>query len=344
MAPHVFIVIPMLNEEDTIADTCSSLGVFRSAPERHFLLVDNGSTDRTLAIADGIRAKAAHPVEIVRERERGHVPARRTGCRVARERAQMRLWPLEDVIVCQADADTIYDDSYLAQMTTAMAAGTGSMYEGRSVLRGGNDTAAVVQRYLAACLQTDEQVENCFAAEADDVVVDDKVVAYYLSDYFRWGEHQREYCSRGDELLAETTRLYMRARARGASRIYVNNAVAQHSTRRIVAEEWMHFASAGFPRETSWRRRHENHVAPADLTNDTYAGSIRLRHLIGLFALLPAHVAVALGALKHDRFSALVPSRTLAELHSAPGVLLQDVLEAIDQRGDELIRACQTIP
>jgi glycosyltransferase involved in cell wall biosynthesis len=340
MALHAFIVIPMLNEQDTITDTCASLGAFRSATERHFILIDNGSTDRTWAVAQDIQLKSVHPFEVIREQERGHVPPRRTGCRVARDLANARGWSLEQVIVCQADADTIYAEDYVPQMTNAMAAGAQVMYEGRSVLRAENDPSSAIQMYLDACTQTDRLVEHCFAAEDDDVIVDDKVAAYYLSDYFRWGEHQREYSSPNDELLAETTRLYMRARAGGARRTFVNDAFARHSVRRILAETWMHFASAGFPREASWRNQHQSRGSAKQLTADPEAVRIRLNHLLGLFALLPAHVATALGTPTLHSFTKLLPARSLNELRSTPAILLQDVLNVIDVHGDQLVHAC----
>jgi glycosyltransferase involved in cell wall biosynthesis len=340
MAPHVLIVIPMLNEEETLLSTCSSLGAFRRATEREVVLVDNGSTDRTWSVAQEIRANSIHRIHVVREEERGHVPPRRTGCRVARQLAEDRGWPLEQVIICQGDADTIYDDDYVDEMIAAMAARKGAIYEGRSILRADENHAAPIQSYLNSCAQTDRLVEHCFASEDDDIIVDDKVAAYYLSDYFRWGEHQREYSSRGDELLAETTRLYMRAIAGGATRVRVNSAFARHSVRRILAEMWMHFASAGFPREASWRERHRSRADVGDLTTDTEGVDSRLRHVLGLFALLPAHVAVALGAPRDQRFRSLLPPRSLAELRSSPGVLLEDVLRVIDDCGDELIRIC----
>lgn len=341
MTPPTFIVIPMLNEEDTLADTCASLRAFDHASERHFILVDNGSTDRTWSVALEIQAKSPHPVHVVREEERGHVPPRRAGCRVARELAQGQHWPLEQVVVCQGDADTIYAADYIDQMTAAMAAGMPAIYEGRSILRGDDNLATTIQSYLHACEQTDRLVEHCFASEDADVVVDDKVAAYRLSDYFRWGEHQREYSSRGDELLAETTRLHMRALAVGARRVYVNDALARHSVRRILAETWMHFSSAGFPRETSWRERHSSRQLSGQLTADADAVRTRLHHLLGLFSLLPAHVARARGGAFDQRFSKLLPTRNPDELRSTPGVLLQDVLEVIDTRGDELAAACQ---
>lgn len=344
MAPHVFIVIPMLNEEETLVSTCSSLGAFRRVTERQFVLVDNGSMDRTWSVAHEIQTNAVHPIHVVDEEERGHVPARRTGCRVARELALLRGWPIEEVIICQADADTIYDDDYVDQMTAAMVPRSVAVYEGRSILRADEKQAAPIANYLNSSAETDRLVEHCLVSEEDDVIVDDKVSAYYLSDYFRWGEHQREYTARGDELLAETTRLYMRAISAGAARVRVNNAFARHSTRRILAEMWMHFASAGFPREASWRELHRCHIFDGQISADSEAVHLRLCHLLGLFALLPEHVAVTSHDRASPRFSGFLPSRTLDQLRSSPGLLLEDVLDVIDHRGDELIRACHLPP
>jgi glycosyltransferase involved in cell wall biosynthesis len=65
------VVMPCLNEQDGLAASCRSLG-FGSAqlpPERCLLvLVDNGSTDSTLDICEGLRS------------EIGEVTQASTGC------------------------------------------------------------------------------------------------------------------------------------------------------------------------------------------------------------------------------------------------------------------------
>ena len=70
--------------------------------------------------------------------------------------------------------------------------------------------------------------------------------------YFAWGAHRREYTSRGAELHAETARLFIRGKIRGAVRVRAGDAVALPSRRKILENPIKHFASAGFPREESW--------------------------------------------------------------------------------------------
>lgn len=341
MPLRAFVVIPMLNEAEVLSATCASLGAFRSVPERHFVLVDNGSTDDTFRVATEIQAEARHRVLVAREDERGHVPARRKGCDVAREYAKSCGWSEEDILICQADADTHYDDRYVEEIVSRAAGRLGVLYEGRSVLRAGADVPPVVQAYLAACAAADEAVQRCLADEQHDVIVDDKVAAYHLADYYRWGGHRREYLA-GGELLAETTRLFLRALAEGAKREYVNTALAEHSLRRVLAEYSMHFASAGFPREEAWRRRYRDRYPEGMLRADSDAVRVRWHHLVGLFGLLPVHVATSLGiALEGtQRFETFLPKRTIAEIRRAPGIVLADVLDVIDRRGDELVECC----
>jgi|25_taG_2_1085351.scaffolds.fasta_scaffold00113_23 glycosyltransferase involved in cell wall biosynthesis len=62
--PYVSIVIPVLNEERYLAACLTSLMSLRYPKDRHeILLVDNGSTDRTLEIARGFEEVSIHVKE-----------------------------------------------------------------------------------------------------------------------------------------------------------------------------------------------------------------------------------------------------------------------------------------
>lgn len=62
--PYVSIVIPALNEERYLAECLTSLMSLRYPKDcREILLVDNGSTDRTLEIAQGFRDVSIHVKE-----------------------------------------------------------------------------------------------------------------------------------------------------------------------------------------------------------------------------------------------------------------------------------------
>lgn len=62
--PYVSIVIPVLNEERYLAECLTSLMSLEYPKDRHeILLVDNGSTDRTLEIAQGFSEISIHVKE-----------------------------------------------------------------------------------------------------------------------------------------------------------------------------------------------------------------------------------------------------------------------------------------
>jgi rSAM/selenodomain-associated transferase 2 len=57
MNPEISIIIPALNEEDSIRETLHSLEIFDHA---EIILVDGGSTDRTVSIAEDFNVKILH--------------------------------------------------------------------------------------------------------------------------------------------------------------------------------------------------------------------------------------------------------------------------------------------
>ena len=76
--------MPCLNEEELLESTCRSLGFGQSKVSTlenlHLILVDNGSDDDTLAVMEHVKERSPPgSVQIVREMERGYVPARHTG-------------------------------------------------------------------------------------------------------------------------------------------------------------------------------------------------------------------------------------------------------------------------
>jgi len=57
MKPEISIIVPALNEEDSIRETLDAFQVFKGA---EIILVDGGSTDRTLSIAENYDVKILH--------------------------------------------------------------------------------------------------------------------------------------------------------------------------------------------------------------------------------------------------------------------------------------------
>src|SRR3989304_1001389 len=92
----ISIVIPALNEEKYLPDCLMSLKNQDWKGEHEIIVVDNGSTDNTAAIA------AAHGARVVPCTRRGVAYARQAGAEQARG----------DIIV-QVDADTVYPPGWL---------------------------------------------------------------------------------------------------------------------------------------------------------------------------------------------------------------------------------------
>jgi hypothetical protein len=338
------VVMPCLNEQDSLAAACRSLG-FGSAqivPERCFLvLVDNGSTDATLDICEGLRSEVGDVVEVVQESVRGHVPARYCGNVAAAHLAITHGISHAELIIVQVDADTQYSPRYVDRMREAISPASAGSLIGQAISLLSLDVRASYPRVVAAVDLIDEAVESRFGSPQYDVVVDDKACGYRLGDYERWGGHRREYFGDGDELLAETTRLMIAGLTHGATRIDVANASVIHSQRRLLRDAAQELAAAGFPYV---RRRMfpgippvmlndlEQRVAAGDRGLLDAIGAIRASHLIALTVLLPAQLArVLTGEIPTDSglASALerLPRRSVREAATMPGLLLSDVLD-----------------
>ena len=104
----VSVVLPCLNEEDAVGETVAEArrGLERAGVEGEVLVVDNGSTDRSVEVA-----QAAGAI-VIREQTRGYGAAHRAGVAAARG----------DVVV-MADADQTYDLEGLASLLAPLRAG-----------------------------------------------------------------------------------------------------------------------------------------------------------------------------------------------------------------------------
>lgn len=343
----VCVVIPCLNEEQTLAATCKSLGfgVGCVTPENTTLiLVDNGSTDFTRSVAEAIRSAATLDAVIIgEEKERGYVPPRRCGNALAIKIAHLRGFSKEQTLIVQADADTIYSIGYLESIqANALRNGPGWVYDAR--MEWPPDFAIENQEFLKLCDSVDEEFSLLLNDNPNDVLVDDKACAYYASDYLLWGEHRREFTVSGDEILSETTRLYICGKSCGAWRCLCDEAVARHSARRVIAELSLSFATAGFPREngfrSAWRAFYHGPELMSEFVSHASSPSLQLAikarraHLHGLFSLLPAHVRRSLtGSFEQANCDlTILPPRSFAELRECPGQFIQDILGWIDQQ------------
>ncbi|HEY0375350.1 MAG TPA: glycosyltransferase [Pyrinomonadaceae bacterium] len=361
---YVAIVLPYLNEQESLASTCRSLGFgtgVDSTPRGVTLfLIDNGSTDDSAGIAEGVKnASLERSVIIGHESERGYVPPRHCGNMMAQALARSMSLKNQDVLILQADADTYYNEGYaIAMRSASQASGPNVLIE--ACVSYPPDFETTYPKYIELCNEVDQAVEGLFANIDSDVIVDDKVSGYRLSDYFGWGGHQREYTASGDEIHSETARLYMKAKAKGAERFRVDSAPAYPSLRKVIQEPALHFASAGFPREVSWnerwRRDYSGPTTIDDFCSNTShpdvqrAIQVREQHLIAIFGLLPLHVDYTLkqyispeGAELATTILPLLPKRSIDDLQQRPGTLISDVFELIDSCGTEILSECLKI-
>jgi glycosyltransferase involved in cell wall biosynthesis len=293
---EIFSVIPCLNEEDCIAATCASLGFGDGLkPLGRLVLVDNCSSDGTAKVMLAIqRASPPGQVLITREHRRGYVAARRAGMAPVMAIAQRDQVSEEDVLVLQADADTIYLPCYVQTMVDAHCGGCGQLLEASAVTS--REFNLEFPAFGQLCREVDSDMERWFAPEERQVVVDDKVCAFLLGDYRAWGEHRDELDDRGELVLAEMSRLFMHAKSTGEVwRERVESAQALPSRRRLRTQAPGYFACSGFPRLTQWTEawgvpgEAERFLrSPHSWPTLSRLVRSRQRHQLAHFGLLPA--------------------------------------------------------
>lgn len=339
---HVAFVIPCLNEEARVRATAMSLiGEGDQLPaDTDLILVDNGSTDATWTVLGSLTALGEGRIHRVRESRRGFVPPRHRGVLHAAGLARRRGVSADDVLILQGDADTIYLPNYIERMRSSAAANV--LLEG-SIGRV-NEGDPRLLAYRALELKVDQVIRAYEVDDLQEMLVDDKACGYRLTDYQRWGGLQREYAADGSELHAETTRLFLRARAMtGATRQRVESAGALTSPRRILEDPVLYFCTAGYPRERGWIARLRRAAATAGgprvaLREDTsYANQAairsRLGHTLVLFWALPWLTAILL----EDRSLDMTPdslglqSFSRSDLAERPGAVLMRLLGMIDE-------------
>lgn len=348
---EAFIIVPCLNEQDGLVATCASLGFEHGMhPTGRLVLVDNGSTDGTVAVMERIRdASQPGSVIIAREPRRGYVPARCAGIAAVLACVQAERTPWEHVLLLQADADTIYLPGYVDAMLRACSGRHGQLLEGCALTN--REFNAKYPKFTQLCRDVDASTERWLAPAEDQVVIDDKVSGFSLADYCAWGEHQEEVDTLGRPVYAETTRLFFRAKRKGgAMRTTVEDAQALPSRRKLLIQAPAYFASSGFPRNREWFEAWTlNEETTAFLTSPQRSPSLhrliqyRQRHQIALFGLLPAFfqeeprvVASLLGAAASFR---------QAMTEASPSQILSRVLSLADEENGilERIRAQQPV-
>lgn len=354
------IVVPCYNEQQHLMLTCLSLGFGtknQSEHEDHILIiVDNNSTDFSRRIARQIRSSSpSSQVVIVNEREQGYVPARRRGNHEALKIAERLEISPSEILILQADSDTIYSQGYVNEMTKqAVCLGKNKLIQAQ--VKYESIFYREHPQYIELCNKIDEKFQSFYGDMEHDFIVDDKAAGYWLSDYFLWGGHRSSLDSNGQEIYAETTRLFLSAKALGASRADVSTAFATHSSRKIIQNCVNHFVTAGFPRTYSWQIAFQSTFAISTndctqcLKGNISVENIHMRelHLLALFYILPLHVDLALAnhvdSLSTELAAFLVsslPTRTAQDLLKNPGLFLSDSLEIIDKNSGKILELAE---
>lgn len=349
-----FAVMPCLDEANFVGEAVRSLlqSTNDDGPELTVVVVDNGSTDGTLDVLADLARRDPHRVRVEVEPNRGYVPPRRRGVAVAAQIASEMAVPTCDVLILQADADTTYRSGYVSAMRRAAADAKGAMLEGSI----GRPPTFEIEHplYVTAERKVDSAVEPLEVADEDDVVVDDKVCAYRLSDYVAWGGLFEELSDVGDPIHAETTRMFIRARLRsGTPKVRVNPAGAFPSRRRVLENARYHFATLGFPRERAWADRVVRGWSALDVDafaqmvldgGEPQAVGLRIRHLLALFRFLPAIIldaegsdAALLGEPDVAAALALLPRRERSTLAERPALAILDALGLIDDHPETFL-------
>jgi len=107
-APQISIVVPAYNEEQCVAACIRSLAEQEIDCPYEVILVDNNSTDNTVAVASAAAGRLN--LRIAYERRQGRGAARHTGFALARGQ-----------VVFSADADTTYPANWLSSLLGALA-------------------------------------------------------------------------------------------------------------------------------------------------------------------------------------------------------------------------------
>ncbi|MEZ4850669.1 MAG: glycosyltransferase [Bacteroidia bacterium] len=354
---HIGIVIPVFNESKNLLETCSSLGFGEKADQlknTYLFLIDNGSTDDSVTIAENIRISSRpNSVFIGHEPERGYVPPRHKGVRMCKEFAFEKKINDSDFLVLQCDGDTYYEKGFLEKMLDGFAKyKKGVLFEGS--VNYPDYFINQHKEFVDLCIETDNKLFSLFVDDNYDVIVDDKVCGYNLDDYWKWGGHTREFDDRGDEIHVGSTRLFLKSLYHNVKKVRIYDAVAKHSARKIILNPALQFAVAGFTQSTSWKRHWaKNYKGPKKIEQIIQTKkengieklvSTRYKHLLTIFCILPLHSFNVLDQdiqYPNQNFKefilSILPKRDREDLRNNPGTFINDSFRAIERYGDAIL-------
>lgn len=356
----IIIVLPCLNEEHYLTHTCNSLGFGigkdNSPANCYLIIVDNDSIDGTLDVAKRIAEKSRdESVIICQEHERGYIPPRHTGNLTAYEFCGKNGWDPSLVLILQADADSKYAPGYINEMWEAsFKSDKRTLVEG--LMTYSPSFMNLYSNVINKCIEIDQLFSDLYLEDQNDIIVTDMACGYRLETYFAVGEHKREFTQHGDEIHAETSRLFIKIRSQGGQRIKVENAQVEHSERRFLEEPIFQIATAGFPREKAWKHQWEKMLriplSIKQINENLDHPSLdlvfehRKQHALALFTVLPCHILKTLEPEEYaNRYktpfskyiASLLPSRTALDVENSPGSLIMDVFDLLSTHGEKLL-------
>ena len=109
MSTDVAVIVPAYNAEGTLGDTLDALET-QDHPPVDVIVVDDGSTDRSSAIARDFAGRSRHRVTVLEQDNRGPAAARNRGVEAA-----------DAEVIVFLDADCVPPPGWLAALTGALA-------------------------------------------------------------------------------------------------------------------------------------------------------------------------------------------------------------------------------
>ena len=143
-SPELTIIVPMKDEEAVVAETARRLSVAAAtvAGERwQIILVDDGSTDRTFAIASDLSALDPRIVVCRHAKNFGRGRALRTGFAASKGN-----------VIISVDADLSYDEHHVPRLYRAVLEGDADVVLGSAYMPGGQVEGVSARRLIPSKL------------------------------------------------------------------------------------------------------------------------------------------------------------------------------------------------
>ena len=234
--PGVSVIVPAFDEEKVIVQTIASLLNQRYAGVLEIVVVDDGSSDDTVAICE--EAYGSHPqVTILRKENGGKASALNYGiARAAQE------------IVIGLDADTVFDDDTVAELVQPLKDPTVAAVAGNAKV---GNRVNLVTRWQALEYVTSQNLDRRAFSLLDCItVVPGAVGAWRRAVVLEVGGFQ-------EDTLAEDQDLTLAMRRAGYSVAYADGAVAYTEapdTLRGLAKQRFRWSFGTL--QCTWKHRH----------------------------------------------------------------------------------------